>query len=155
MDHDWRKLHPAIRKVWSVQAAIYGLVIVGSAMLLVLLTPMPPIWLVAVLPLLGFFIWLATAGVGKRYDRWAFRFAPDALELRSGVWFRTVSAVPYHRIQQIDVEQGPIERRLGIVKLALKTASTASNGRVPGIRADEAERIRERLVSFAARDDGV
>lgn len=155
MDHEWRSLNPAVRTVWSVQAALYGLVVVGASTALVLVTPLGSIWLSAVLPVLGFFVWLATAGVGKRYQRWAFRFAPEALELRYGVWFRTVSAVPYHRIQQIDVEQGPIERKLGIVKLALKTASTASDGRVPGINADEADGIRERLVSFADRDDGV
>lgn len=155
MDDDWRALHPAVRTVWSAQVAVAGLVLSGTVGAVVLLATSDPVWLAMVLPLLGVVAWSATAGVALRYRRWGFRFAPEALELRWGVWFRSVSAIPYHRIQQIDVEQGPLERRLGIVKLALRTASTASDGTVPGIRAEEVDGIRERLVAFAARDDGV
>ena len=155
VDEDWRALHPAVRTVWSVQVVLVGLIVVGTAGLVIVAAGAEPVWLATLLPLVAGVAWGATAGVALRYRRWGFRFAAEALELRWGVWFRTVSAVPYHRIQQIDVEQGPIERRLGIVKLALKTASTASDGQVPGIRAEEAEGIRERLVAFAARDDGV
>lgn len=155
MDHEWRALHPAIRTVWSVKAALIGTLFVVVPACVVWFFDLDRRLLTVVVPIAGVTILAATVGARWRYERWSFRFAPLALELRHGVWFRTVSAVPYHRIQQIDVEQGPIERRLGIVSLALTTASTASDGWVPGIPAEEADGIRRRLVEFADRDDGV
>jgi membrane protein YdbS with pleckstrin-like domain len=155
VDHDWRPLHPAVRTVWSVKTALVGTVALAIATALVLFLGLP-LWLLGfAVPIVVVVAILATVGTRWRYERWVFRFAPGALELRYGVWFRTVSAVPYHRIQQIDIEQGPIERRLGIVTLSLTTASSASDGWIPGIHADEADGIRERLVEAADRDDGV
>lgn len=92
--------------------------------------------------------------VRRRYRAWRYRFGPDALELERGIWWRTASAVPYQRIQQVEVEHGPIQRRLGLVQLSLRTASTSSLGSLPGIAEAEAGTIRSWLLRRAGADDG-
>lgn len=85
--------------------------------------------------------------VRRSYEAWRFAFTEDALELRHGVFWRTTSAVPYHRIQQLDVEQGPLQRRLGLVALRLRTASATSDGAIPGLDPAEAESLRRLLLA--------
>jgi membrane protein YdbS with pleckstrin-like domain len=92
--------------------------------------------------------------VGRRYASWRYRFGPDALELEYGVWWRKSSAVPYQRIQQVEIQHGPIQRRLGLVALSLRTASVSTLGSLPGIAASEAGALRRWLLRRAGADDG-
>ncbi len=92
--------------------------------------------------------------LGRRYASWRYRFGPDALELEYGVWWHTSSAVPYQRIQQVEIEHGPLQRRLGLVGLSLRTASASSLGSLPGIAEAEAGALRSWLLRRAGADDG-
>ena len=65
--------------------------------------------------------------------------AADALELRHGVVRRIHSAIPYFRVQHIDVAQGPFERAVGLSRLVLHTASAGTDATIPGIAAGDAE----------------
>lgn len=77
------------------------------------------------------------------------------LLVRRGVLFRHWSSVPYNRIQHVDTHQGPVERALGLGQLLVYTASGMSaDGSVPGLRWEEAERLRD-LLSRRGGDDGV
>jgi uncharacterized protein len=93
--------------------------------------------------------------VSARYRRWRWAAQPDSLELRHGVIRRTESSVPFRRLQQIDIVQGPIERMLGIATFVLRTAAATSDGRIPGIPLVSAETIRATLLRRAGRDDAV
>ena len=95
-----------------------------------------------------------TLRVGRRYASWRYRFGPDALELEYGVWWRNSSAVPYQRIQQVEIQHGPIQRRLGLVALSLRTASVSTLGSLPGIAEAEAGALRAWLLRRAGADDG-
>lgn len=39
-----------------------------------------------------------------------------------GVWWRTKSVVPYNRITNVNIYQGPISRHFGLAKLSIQTA---------------------------------
>ncbi len=95
-----------------------------------------------------------TLRIGRRYAAWRYRFGPDALELEYGVWWRKSSAVPYQRIQQVEIQHGPIQRRLGLVALSLRTASVSTLGSLPGIAEAEAGALRSWLLRRAGADDG-
>jgi hypothetical protein len=88
---------------------------------------------------------------------WRFALGGGALHLRHGVVTRRESTVPFHRVQHIDLEAGPLERRLGLTSLVLRTASASTDSTIPGIDAGEAEALRARilaLVGSGATDDG-
>lgn len=84
---------------------------------------------------------------------WRFRVGDGALELRHGVLTRRESTIPYHRVQHIDTEAGPLERRLGLTTLVLRTASASSDSTVPGIDAVHADALRTRILALVGTGD--
>jgi membrane protein YdbS with pleckstrin-like domain len=51
-------------------------------------------------------------------------------------------------MQFIDVTAGPVERSLGLATVRLHTAAAATDARIPGLAADEAARLRDRLAEL-------
>lgn len=149
-------LHPAAVAIWRITAVGWVLVLAVVG--------------VGVAALTGPAVAAAIAGVAavvclvlawvlppRRYRRWRYAIGADALEIHRGVWTRTTSAVPFHRIQQIDVSQGPLQRRHGVATLQLRTAAAASDGTVPHLDAADAATLRAGLLRVAAQtagDDG-
>ena len=55
----------------------------------------------------------------------------DKITITKGVWWKTKSYVPYNRITNVNIYQGPISRRFGLGKLSIQTAGfsgTSSHG---------------------------
>jgi membrane protein YdbS with pleckstrin-like domain len=46
----------------------------------------------------------------------------DEIVVAKGVWWRTKSVVPYNRVTNINIYQGPISRHYGLGRLAIQTA---------------------------------
>ncbi len=91
--------------------------------------------------------WLQPA----RYRRWRWRLSGRALELRYGVLIHQQETVPYFRIQQIDIVQGPLDRLLQLASLQVTTASASGSAALPGIAADDAPAVRAELLDRASR----
>jgi membrane protein YdbS with pleckstrin-like domain len=53
----------------------------------------------------------------------------DEIIVTKGVWWKTKSVVPYNRITNINIYQGPISRGFGLGKLAIQTAGFSGVGR--------------------------
>ena len=82
----------------------------------------------------------------RRYRSWGYAEREDELHIRHGLWTRTQTAVPFGRVQHIDVAQGPVERRFGLARLILHTAGTRSAAiPLPGLLHDQAEAMRDRI----------
>ena len=79
---------------------------------------------------------------------WGFAENAEDLWIRHGVAWRQIVAVPYGRVQYVDVTAGPLERSLGIAKVSLHTASSHTSAVIPGIPSDEAARLRDRLTEL-------
>lgn len=141
----WQRVSPKLR---SARLVVIGLVmivpIIGSAVLLALV----PTWwtgliLGAVVALSLWMTWLVfrqVPAIGY------FEREEDLLVVR-GIMFKSLVVVPYGRMQQVDVEVGPLDRRFGIAKVTLHTASVGTDAVLPGLPSDEAARLRDRLAS--------
>lgn len=88
------------------------------------------------------------------YRAWRYRFTGEGVELHHGVFWKRASAMPYHRLQQVDVGQGPFERWLGMSSVRLRTAAATTDVSIPGIAQSEVEDVRRLLMQRAGRDDG-
>jgi membrane protein YdbS with pleckstrin-like domain len=90
---------------------------------------------------------------GRRYRAWGYREEEDELHVRHGLLVRTETAVPFARVQHIDLAQGPIERRYGLARLILYTAGTrGASVPLPGLEREEAERMRDRIRAKIRED---
>lgn len=74
--------------------------------------------------------------------------AEDDLVVTGGVLFRRLVAVPYGRMQFVDVQAGPLDQRFGIASVTLHTASTETAATIPGLPTAEAARLRDRLTEM-------
>ncbi|HEX4679208.1 MAG TPA: PH domain-containing protein [Gaiellaceae bacterium] len=88
----------------------------------------------------------------RRVGAWGYLEREDDLLIRRGLLVRRLSVVPYGRMQFIDVIAGPVERFLGLATVRLHTAAAATDARIPGLAADEAARLRDRLAELGEAD---
>lgn len=83
---------------------------------------------------------------GRRYRRWRFAERDEALEIAHGLLVRVETAVPFGRVQHIDITRGPIERSFGVATLALHTAGSHNSlVTLPGLLIEQAEAMRGRI----------
>jgi len=82
---------------------------------------------------------LPTALWIERYRRSIhFTLGSARIIFERGVWWKTRSFVPYNRITNVDVVQGPLSRRLGLGKVAIQTAGYSATTRSSGMFAEAA-----------------
>ncbi|MDO5063853.1 PH domain-containing protein [Actinomyces bowdenii] len=74
-----------------------------------------------------------------------YALTEDHLLWRQGVMFRSVSVIPYGRMQFVDTSQGPLAARLGIAEVKLHTASAGTDATIDGLPVDQAEHLRRVL----------
>jgi membrane protein YdbS with pleckstrin-like domain len=155
-----RRLDPRLRRVWTIEATITVAVLVLLAVAAGVVAGLAG--LDALVPTVLAAAGLAAAGglaawwlPGASWRAWRFELAGDALELRHGIVTHVHSAIPYGRVQYIDIKQGPIERALGLARLVVHTAAAASDAELPGIAAAEAEGLRRTLLERAGLGDAV
>ena len=144
----WRAVSPQLRRLR--RAVLSGLVASGLVVVAVLAVAFgwPMAWsaalAVVLLVVLGAGWWL----IGHNVRAWGYAERDDDLYIKHGAMFRQLVAVPYGRMQYVDVNAGPFEQMYGIASVRLHTASPRSGAKIPGLPADEAARLRDRLTEL-------
>jgi len=154
-----RQLDPRWIMVQRVRSAIFLIILAAISFGLVL-----SLWAGSGILALGLLLlpmWLVfIAALAWHLQRWpaiafrhtSYRVNDAGLEIRRGVYWRTITNVPRSRIQHTDVSQGPLERRHGLGTLVVYTAGTQhSEVKLPGLEFTTAQRIRAHLLP---RDQG-
>lgn len=157
MSGEAHPLDPRVRSLWHLMWVLGGLPVVLAATVAVLLLAgegRPALAVVPALVAVGFVV-AAVVVPRLRYARFRWRLTDEGLEVSHGVVLRVQSSIPAFRVQQVDVRQGPLERWFGLVQLQITTASSASDGVLPGLAADRADGVRRALLERVALDDGV
>jgi len=111
----------------------------------------PPVITVCIsLPIVAVLIFTAY-WIPKYYDSIVYKLTENEIIWKRGVWFKNTGIVPYNRITNIDITQGPISRKLGIAALKIQTAGYSgqqarSEIRINGI--EDFEELREVIMGF-------
>lgn len=144
---EWRRVSP--RYVWVdlVGNVISGLVATAAATIPFWVTQLP--WLLAITAVVFVIAVVGAAITPRRVRAIGYRLRDDDLLVRRGILFQRFAAVPYGRMQLVDINRGPLARALGLAELKLVTAAAASNVTVPGLPMADAEQLRDRLVELA------
>ncbi|MEI7649844.1 MAG: PH domain-containing protein, partial [Methanomicrobiales archaeon] len=109
------------------------------------------VFLCSLVVVFGFFVYW----VKLYYQSMWYEIHEDEMRWKRGVWFRTTGIVPYNRITNLDLKQGPVMRWLKISTLSIQTAGYSGQA-VPEIRIEaieHAEELRE-LVRTLVRQSG-
>ena len=93
------------------------------------------------------------------YESMWYELHNDEMRWKRGVIFRRTGIVPYNRVTNIDIKQGPVMRPLGISTVSIQTAGYSGKG-VPEISIEgivHAEELRElirTMVRVCSGGDG-
>ena len=116
----------------------------GAISCLVLIVDMSALWWLMLAPacIALLCLWVVPAQV--RALRYAL--ADTDFVIRRGVVNRSLTLVPYGRIQYVDIYQGPILRMLGISTIKLSTASAKTDATLSGVPVADAAHLRDVLA---------
>jgi membrane protein YdbS with pleckstrin-like domain len=142
----WRRV--SSRLIWVELSAVLlvaiGGLVVGIALLLVAdWVGWTIIGLVVVVTVIRLVL------VPRRIRSIGYVLREDDLVVRRGILFSRLVAVPYGRMQLVDVNRGLIARALGLAELRLVTAAASSDVAIPGLPEQEAADLRDALVARA------
>ncbi|KTR11832.1 PH domain-containing protein [Curtobacterium luteum] len=149
----WTRVSPKL--VWTelVTTVVIGIVVTAGCVLLGVVNGGFDRTAGTVWTLIGIavgIVALVTAVLTPRRVRSiGYALRDDDLVFRRGLMWQRFTAVPYGRMQLVDVARGPLDRALGMSELKFVTAAAATNVRIPGIPAADADDLRDRLVELA------
>ncbi|HLU52556.1 MAG TPA: PH domain-containing protein [Acidimicrobiia bacterium] len=135
-----------VRRLRVLIGTVGAVLVMVAALIFLMSVAAPSRWL-WVLPAAAAVIGgVAWWWAGVDYARWAWRLTEDLFEVRRGVLFRRQHLVPRSRIQNVTTKGGPLQRRFGVLTLAVHTAGTRTqNVEVRDIDARHAEELRRQL----------
>ncbi len=156
------KLDPKIKAVWRISDAImltivfFCIFLVGGIAWLVEPTThgwSGPYCLICLIVYVACMIGFMAVVSPLRYIRWRYEMSKDYLDIANGIIWRKRTMVPFIRVQNTDTKQGPILRAFGLASVTVSTA--AGSMEIPGLRADEAEEVRDKAAELArlAKED--
>ena len=138
------RLHPlylltglgqAFRGAWGLMAAGAVLAAQGRWWLLILMA-----------------VVFASYSIGSLFLRWLkleYRVGAHELRIDSGWLSRTSRAIPFDRVTDVDLEQGPLHRLFGLARVKLETGGSAGGADEEGvlhtISLDRAQALREHI----------
>ena len=93
------------------------------------------VWTLAILP--------------RQARAYGYQLRDDDLVFRRGILWQRMVAVPYGRMQLVDITHGPLDRGFGIAQLKLVTAAAATGVTNPGLSQQAAESLRDTLIAVA------
>ena len=147
---DWKHPSPRLRRARHLQALVpAALLAVGLGVILAFGSFTAGALAAAAALLAGAILDVL---LQRRVGAWGYLEREDDLLIRRGLLVRRLSVVPYGRMQFIDVIAGPVERSLGLATVRLHTAAAATDARIPGLAAEEAARLRDRLAELGEAD---
>ena len=88
-----------------------------------------------------------------RYYRFTYELSAGDLSVNSGVFDRQERAIPLGRIQNVDIERGPVQRVLGLAVVKFETAGgSATEAVLNAISHEEARKLQSSVASYRRGD---
>ncbi|MDZ7643319.1 MAG: PH domain-containing protein [Woeseiaceae bacterium] len=142
-DVDWQPMHPSLRKQMLLKSTLTLGIIAAAALAAhwiggVTLSPpwmQIPVFAIVAATFLGWpFISVPRRGYALRKHDIAYK---------SGVLVKTITTIPFDRIQHVETSRGPLDRRYGTSTLKLFTAGGSKGDLdIDGMDMDVAEHVR-------------
>ena len=120
-------------------------------------------WLVALIAIA--FVFFSVGSLFLTWLKLEYRVGADELRIDSGFLSRNSRAIPFDRVTDVDLEQGPLHRLFGLARVRLETGASAGakneDGVLDTIALGRAEALRDQIrarrgrapLAAAATDD--
>jgi membrane protein YdbS with pleckstrin-like domain len=144
---DWRRVSPRYVVTVLVGSLLGGVIAAAAAVFAWLVLHWWWAWIALVVIVVIALVQVIIAP--RRARAIGYRLRDDDLLIRRGIMFQRFVAVPYGRMQLLDIERGPLDRMLGLAELKFVTAAASSRVSIPGLVDTDAAWLRDRLIELA------
>ena len=107
----------------------------------------------ALLMALALIVFMALA-ILVHWRRFEFRVGASDIRIDSGILSRTHRSIPFERIQDVDIAQGPVQRLFGLARVKFETGGSSAGGEEEGVLAaismERAQQLRALVRSHRA-----
>lgn len=147
LDGQWHQISPRYVTSQFVQNGILLVIVVAAMLVAALAFEQTWAWIPGgVITLLI----LATLAILPRQARAiGYRLRDDDIVFRKGILWQRIIAVPYGRMQLVDITHGPLDRAFGVAQLKMVTAAATTGVQIPGLTQAAAESLRDTLIDVA------
>lgn len=151
-DVEWQPLDPNLKKLQQLQGLLIMLIIAVPLGFVTFFAGIPVlpaiiIWSNWVLILVAVVVWPPIA-LPKR----GYVLRDKDILFKKGVIWRSVTAIPFNRIQHVETSSTPFDRRFGLATLQLFTAGGSGGDlKIDGLAADTAEQLRVFILQKVGR----
>jgi len=115
-------------------------------------------WWLAILLVVGSAIF-STVALFVRWLKLEYRVGPHEIRIDSGWLSRTSRAIPFDRVTDVDLEQGPLHRLFGLARVKLETGGSGGGKEEEGvlhtISLERAEALREHIRGRRGKADSI
>jgi membrane protein YdbS with pleckstrin-like domain len=143
----WRRVSPRYIVVDVVGYIVFGLLVTAVPVVIAVLTGAAWLWIVAAALAVIFLVTIVLTP--RRVRAIGYQLREDDVLFRRGILYQRFVAVPYGRMQLVDINRGPLARALGLSELKFVTAAAATGVVIPGLAEADAEDLRDHLVALA------
>ncbi|MFB8146027.1 PH domain-containing protein [Microbacterium sp. NPDC056003] len=143
----WHQISPKYVRVQFISTGSFLLIVVAAMLVLTLLMHQTWAWIPGGI-LTVILVW--TLAILPRQARSiGYQLRDDDLVFRRGILWQRFVAVPYGRMQLVDITHGPLDRGFGIAQLKFVTAAATTGVVIPGLEQQTAETLRDHLIEVA------
>jgi len=148
LDGAWHQISPKYVVSQTLQNALFVVVVVIAAFAVTIFadTNWWP-WIPAGALILSTVI--AQIIIPRQARALGYMLRENDLVFRKGILWQRMVAVPYGRMQLVDITHGPLDRAFGIAKLKMITAAATTGVEIPGLGQQAAEALRDTLIEVA------
>lgn len=148
-----------LKKVWYVGwLFIFVPLIIGDYLLIAMLQEADARLILGIMVTGFLLVWiLVLVYIPLYFNKLEYRIEDDAVTGKKGVFWRKISTIPYYKITNIDITQGPIQRLFGLSNIHCQTAGA---GGPQGAKAElvllgirDAEQIKSTIQSKITKKD--
>lgn len=147
LDGQWHQISPRYVTSQFVQNGILLVLIVAAALVLALVLDQPWAWIPG--GILTVIILLTLAILPRQAKAVGYMLRSDDIVFRKGILWQRIVAVPYGRMQLVDITHGPLDRAFGVSQLKMVTAAATTGVQIPGLTQEAAESLRDTLIEVA------
>ncbi|GAA4481114.1 PH domain-containing protein [Microbacterium panaciterrae] len=149
LDGSWHQISPKYVIAEVLLRLIYLAVAAVAAYAVTTLTSQPWPWPWIAAAVFAVFVVIELVILPRQAKAIGYMLRADDIVFRKGILWQRMIAVPYGRMQLVDITRGPVDRAFGIAKLKLVTAAATTGVEIPGMTEAAAETLRDTLIDVA------
>jgi membrane protein YdbS with pleckstrin-like domain len=147
LDGTWHQISRKYVVSQVVQNLFWIVVVLAAAAVITVVSGQPWAWIPA--GVIALFTLVSLAILPRQAKALGYMMRGDDVVFRKGILWQRMVAVPYGRMQLIDITHGPLDRVFGVSKLKMVTAAASTGIEIPGLTTAGAEALRDTLIEVA------